>query len=684
MGLGELEPVAVEGQDEDEKPAFDALAHVRGDHQYAQSYYADWFEAIADEVALALDNEQWKFEGDPNDQDEVAPKDLTVMSALRRKGSQLAAAPIHTRVKGQDGETDPFAAACAEFALESEVYQPRNLLRRMRARAIKGAGAARVWYLTIEWDARLRKIVYGTAAPDQVLPQPGALDIHDESCEWVHVRKQISVAAAVRRAREHGLDGDEIERIARGGGQPQDRAQQSSTGRVPGVSDLTERGGTGPAAALGGYTLVTCMYRSDPEELEQELEVGDPEPLEESERYMRCYDCGYETREHPVDPVAGGLPANGDPCPQCAEAGAVEPPALERVDELQPVRMAPKFPEGRWIEYLEEIDLLLYDGPWPYHRPNGGTLRAFPLGQYRWYDDPRYMIPPSDVSMQYNQQLLATFMLGWAVEQMRTSGRVIVAPFNSLVDGRGRPYKFTNRTDQFAYVRDAAQTMGLKEFQPAGLPSGWTELYGALTNSFSAHLGTGELGLSPQQSKDIPVGTVRTIVESGDIPTDDALRMIRDEDGVVFTTVVEMLQCCVTEEQWWSKVGKSGQYEYGLFAGADIGDVDVIVLGDPGLDAVEQADLQKMQTFFQFTPPQQTYAAKKLGLNAYELAEYQQEQMMFEQQQLEQQLMLSGGMDGGGERGADTEPVPPADPSQIPSYVDLFSGANAASGGGVA
>lgn len=613
---------------------------VLDDLQYGMEYYRDWFEDIPEEIEFVLDQAQYDTDdGRTRDEDQAMAKDLSLLSASRRKWSQIAATPTYINCYPIDYSSpdDGFAAERTKWALEHEVYNPRKMYRRKRRRAIIGAVVGRVWYLLADWDAKLKEIVYRTKAPTEVIPCPGWQDAHDPQCPWVLIIDDIDVEEARQRARDYGkLSDEEIDQIQPDQA-PGDLQGNKPSSRIPGMVNLHRAGGSGGPNRSKRNTvrIIRAMYREDPEAKQLDEERGEPIDLNDDEQYMRCATCTHETRDHSFDPETGQLPDVGDPCPVCVANGTNPDtaPRLQAVRQLQEHLLGDKYPDGRWIEILEKSRTVIYDDAWPYRKPDGTTLSSFPLAQFRIYDDPRHEIPNSDVSWQWNQQALATYMLQWGIEQMRTSGRVVFMPYRGIVDEKGKPWAMSNRLDQIAFLKDPMMANAVKEFQPAGLPQSWSTLYGALTNNFRSNMGSGELGLGPDQSKDLPVGTVHAIIESGDVPVADGTAMILDEEGRFLGVVGEMIQCCWDSAHWVRYLAQDGQYAYEYISGADLTGVDVMITGDPGFDILQSSKLDRMKVWFDMTPPQRRMAARWLNLEPSMVSQYEADEQMFMQQQ---------------------------------------------------
>lgn len=620
-------------------PEWDPATQVIEDAQQSLARYGRTHELIQEELEFVLDQKQYDDpQGHARGDDEVEAVDQSLLSACRRKWSQVKAAPIYLNCFPQNQtDGDPNAAERMKWALEHTLYSPKNLFRRKRARALMGAIVGRCWYVLMEWNADLKDILFSTHSMADVLRQPGTGDLHDPATEWCVLRRRITVRDARARARRAGVPEDEVMKIVADSDGTSGQTSSRGNGSAGSTSlDLSNPEGGPSGGVRGTVVLLTGMYRFDPKQAFVEEALGAPEKLPPEEQYMQCWTCGHEDHAHHMDATTGELPATGMPCPQCAADpkfdGAesdTEVPMLERVDTVQQIERYAECPDGRWIDVLEESRVVLYNDCWPYMKPNGETLRSFPMFEYRIYDDPRPEHTHSDVSWQFNQQALATHIMQWGVQQMRNSGRIIMMPRGALVDSRGRAVTPNNRLDQIAWIKDPMLAKAIQEFQPSGLPSGWTELLAAATQSFRSNLGTGELGLGPDDSKNLPVGTTHAIIESGDIPVDDAISSIRDSDAEGFGVLADMIQCCWDAARWIRYLGPEGQMAYEYISAADLTGVDVEVMGAPQFDVLQGAKMERMTTWFNLLPPQQRLAAKWLNLPPSEVWQYQQDMAAF-------------------------------------------------------
>lgn len=665
------------GEERGPQHDWDPAEQVMNDLAYAVQRYGRTHELIKEEIEFVLDQKQYDDnEGHGRSDAEIQAVDQSLLSACRRKWSQIKAAPIYLTTFAQNpNDGDGFAAERMKWALEHVIYSPRNLFRRKRARALLGAVVGRRWYLLAEWNADLNEFVFSTHPMSDVLRQPGCGELHDPMCGWVILRRRISVQEARARARRYGLDEEEVAKIRADADGSAGGQSNSSRSQRPGMETLDDSNPEGgPSGGMQDTViLLTGMYRYDPKQAYVEEKLGAPEKLPPEEQYMHCWTCGYEERDHPMDALSGELPATGMPCPQCLAdpkndgAEETDVPMLERVDTVQQIERYAECPNGRWIEVLEESRIVLHNDQWPYMKPSGETLRSFPIGEYFIYDDPRDDYTHSDVSWQFNQQALATHIMQWGVEQMRTSGRIIIMPRGALVDSRGRAITPNNRLDQIAWTKDPMLAKAIQEFQPTGIPPGWGELLSTVTQSFRSNLGTGELGLGPQDSKNLPVGTTHAIIESGDIPVDDAISMVRDQDSMLFGVLADMIQCCWDAARWVRYLGPEGQMAHEYVSAADLTGVDVEVMGAPQFDVLQGGKMERMMTWFNMLPPQQRLAAKWLNLPPTEVMQYQQDMAAY----------MGAGTGGAGPPGmpsvggAGAPAGQPAQPPPVPGTEDV-------------
>lgn len=593
--------------------------------EHASRYYQPWSDLITEELEFFFDLAHYQSDnGNTRSLTRIQPADLTLWSAVRRQWAQISNAPIYFNAMPVDRDTDPDAAELVKRNIERVIHDPRLMYKRKRRRAIMGALVGRQWYLAAEWRRDVSD--YGDAVfrlvdPRQAFPEPGYQDIHDPACPAFYEYRELTRDELERLSEDEGWD---IEGLPDADDARENVSSGSDPSLKPGQVRLTSDTGAGaPGTELKGrYGFVVAWYRSDPEAI-RDVEPAGSVPLDKSEQYMKCPTCGWQ--DHMADrDEAGELPMYGQPCPHCAakmrEDALTEPdpdavlPIMERVDLIEEEVERARYPHGRHVVVHWQTRRVVRDGAWPYEKPDGGTLRSFPYMQVRCHEDVRWMYGNSETSIHWRMQLILDGLLRFAYEQMSRNVDVIVAPWNGLVDAKGRTFRFTDLHGQVAYARDAQTLDTLRHFQGSGIPSGWPNVYQAILGSIQSNLATGELNLTAERSKDIPVGTVNAIVESGNVPADDKIAAIREEEGIFLGVVADIYQSRSDLDRYIRYMGEDGQAAFALMSRADLRSVDIIVSAEPSLTMLDAAKMKSVMGWVGMMPPEmQAQAWKVVG-----------------------------------------------------------------------
>lgn len=632
-------------KDEQDDEPFDPVECALADYDHAVLYYEPWNTRLYDELEFCLEIIQYEADtGGTRDRGAVQPHDLSLLNLARRNWSQVSAAPIYlqTHAVNQDPQdTDTKGAERTKWALEREIYAPRKGYKKLRRRMLIGGFSCGLWWMRAQWNEKLQEILYDLLEPAQVNVAPGWKDHHDPTCPFVTIYEHLTYSQLEERAKPvaEGGEGWTIPESLNPTLSPISPGASQSTANVrPGQVKLSAEQGNGTRPGVPRrdvYGVITVMYREDPEGA-YEAQENEPVKLTKEQRFMACDTCGYETTVHPRD-VEGDLPMVGDPCPKCtARLGEDHPdiPNLERQDEMSSVTETDVYANGRKIVILEDTEDLLFDGDWGFTNPKTKKgLDSFPLMGFRSYEDPRFFHGYSDTYYNYTGQLLASATLRMGFEQMANNVDILISPLHGLVDSKLQPFRHRAKQGRIAYLKDPSQADSLHHFQGSGLPQGWQTLYQSLQGSFQKNLGTGELGLGEQATRNIPVGTVRAIQESGEIPTDDHIAVLRDEEGSFLHVVAQMIQCKWTEPRWVRYLGADGKMAYDQFMGSDLSDVDVMITADPSLKAIRTEEADVVEKWMAAPPFQRRTMAKLLGIDSTIVTEYEADEQKAMQDQ---------------------------------------------------
>ncbi len=593
--------------------------------------------------------------GDTDDRRLIQPKGRETFRKLEHKTAEITREQW-IECRPVDMVTDPKTAEVAKWALEYDVYQPHKRFRRELEKAVKGGLSARVWFLEVDWDRRLGP--FGGDTTYHAFPfnglywTPGWDSPHDPTCPWVMRVKTMRMDTIQGMAKQGwkntgDVRADEGNEPARQGGDPslppgQVRMQSQATDPQPGRSKVME-------------TATVCLvwYRFS-DEMEK-VPDGDPARLLAPEkRYYACAKvtggCGYVAPQAQDLELAGddqSMPAEGPPCPKCGQP-------LQRIDYEVPAKEVLAYPNGRLTIVAPFSDVTLYDGKWPW------KIRSVPYFVFKGYEHSRDVIGPSDTSVDWSFQTISNALLRMAYEQMATNRDVTIVsgdPEKTLVDAAGEPWVFSDQPGGVAFYNGTLPlSQAVFHSQGSGIPPGWNLLFSSVQSMFMRDMGTADIALGQQNTKDIPVGTLQALQQQGEIPVRHAKERMWDELSVFLGVVLDILRANWTEERMVRLRGQDGAWAFRALKGMDIPNADVIVSAAPATRDVHPEQIAALNQVLTAPPPYRKVLAKAVHMDPADLAQVEeddpvwQEFVQFKQQQAAAQQLAAkmGAQPGGG------------------------------------
>lgn len=566
---------------------------VKSLHADSRSVNAKRFTAAQEELNFSLRFQHYRYDrGLTNDQRLVQPHAPELFDLQRQKVGEILQDPQFIECRPQnEGDDAPETAEDSKTALESVLQNPLLGFSRSKRRAVIGMLAARSWLIAVDVVNGVGK--YGKETVFRSLPRwrfhiaPGWQDMHDLTCPWVGEEADMRLGD-IRAMAAHGWKNtDKVHADGASGSVIPSTSAQS----VPlGSSNSVNLTAKDPMLARPSETdtalVLKWYFRYDHESLEGV--PGEKRTMPREMRFQACPLC-----EHSTEP---GMPFDAEKpemCPNCKVA-----PLLE-VSEEQDVDYFEKFPDGRLVIVApNSIDengdpVVLYDGPWPY------KLRSFPYAHYRCYEDPIEQDGQSDTSIHWWSILILNGLRRFGWEQMRRNVDLMVAVKDAFQDAQGRPWTFTDLHGQVAYTTRLEHLGGIKHFQGSGISPALIPFHQMMLAPFKGSLGTEDLALTEAQSKDIPVGTVRQLARSGNIPIRMHREMIDEEDSIFFGVVLDMLVQAWGPERAVQVLGQDGVYKLKMLKASALSSLQVVVSASPKLSAIRAEEIASFQSWTQ-------------------------------------------------------------------------------------
>jgi hypothetical protein len=552
------------------------------------------------------------------------PKGNEVFNLIRRKTGEIAGPPIYLETWPVDSGEDAEAAKDAKRVIQQAIHDPLKRYRLRRRSMIAGALTASTWYMKVEWCKSIQpfgdlRFSTSDCSPMHVLPCPGHTDIHDPLCPYVLHWMDVPIDDVLAKGGKGEFDWKETADL-----------WPDNKGKYETREDYAQSTATpSPDRQYGYDTVRVCMkwMRGDPA---KKVEPEKYRVLPESERYMSC-PCGYKSMDEPRD-ESGQLPLKGGLCPLCFDGVPQKLSELERIDVERTDGHYLRYPAGRLVIFAPIQRRIFYDGAWP------ERCRSFPFFQCRFYENPEEYHGQNDASIHWSHQVILNSLRRMGYEQMRTSKRLIImaggpGAGKGLVDHRGRPFLLSDENGYIAYTQNPTTQGMIQEFQGQGLPSQFPVYYNIINGALQSTLGSSDLGITQENSKDIAASTVRQLSQMANIPVADHKDVLNEEEGVFLGCVLDILVEHMDVPKAVRYFGPEGQAIVQRLRASDIPNVDVIVTAQPTLRTEQIEDLRVFQQWAALPPPVRKIAARRLGLAPSEIAEFEAEQMKMAQTQ---------------------------------------------------
>ncbi len=601
-------------------PQFDSLTQgqkVRALWLDAMHVREDYDKAIGEELDFSLKLRHYVDDaGETRDRRRIQPKGRELISKLRHKVGEITKDRYIT-VKPVDKTTDPKSADAAKWVLEYDTKNPQKDFDQVVDDWVTCALAGRLGMFTLDYIPGIGafggEIVPRVMDPRHGWWTPGWKNPHDLTCPWFIELRRMRLSD-IRKMKDAGWKN--VEEVHEDGGIGE--MAQTAQSVLPGTVSFPRGTAATPVPGMGlaepRATVLLAWFKNDDTRTERMKENG-LRKLRPDQRYLKCPTCQYEDRHTPGEE----LPAHPELlCPTC---GMV----MDRVDQEIETDQVLAYPNGRLtIVAPFSDDTVLYDDNWPI------KIRSFPYFPLHGYPHPLEQIGMSDTAYDWSLQLITDALLRQAYEQMSENREIIVAPVDGLVDADGEPWQFADTQGRIAYWT-AQGSPGVQFLQGHGVSPGWREIFGQVQSVLMRDMGTSDIAIGSENTRNIPVGTVRAMQETGEVPVEHHKRRMWRALSIALGVWLDMIRDTWTEERMVRLSPENGQEFFQSIRGSDIPNADIEVTAEPSLGRVDAQEIQALQQVFSAPPPQMKLLARKLNVSAGDLAEYEQEMAKFQE-----------------------------------------------------
>jgi len=409
-----------------------------------------------------------------------------------------------------DREDDPTISEVAAALVEAELNNPWKGFDAALEAAITSCREQRLGVVMMDWvpDAGdYGEIFDRWVPPDRVMWDQTYEDPHHPLCEWFLEEKRLNVKKARLDYQVDWLEPDREAVNTSGEYRPGVPLILGADGsRLPGVGEYKD----------DKATLWFCWYKNDPEY--QNKPADDAIPA--GRRYMACVSgCGFRTpmerelqeQSKLVDELPPYLEQACDTC-----GGD-----LERIDRLPEDSSTSGYHKGKRLVIIAPFspgpeDQAVYDGAWPIPK-----ARSFPVLILTAYQKPGEPTGPCDVDLMWDQQQASDQLRTMAVQRVFEHRNVWEVPRTGVTDVKNR--RWAPRDDQLNVMyRDNTRQFQSEVHlhQGTGLDPAWSIAFQATQDALTRYRPALDVGLSQENTRNIPVGTIERITHEAEVSTE--------------------------------------------------------------------------------------------------------------------------------------------------------------------
>lgn len=186
---------------------------------------------------------------------------------------------------------------------------------------------------------------------------------------------------------------------------------------------------------------------------------------------------------------------------------------------------------------------------------------------------------------------------------------------------------------------------GISWAQAPGMNSALPEFRNMLDRQWS-YIGTGDISMPADRSRDIPVGTMEAMQQSGDLPVQMHRDIMSAEEAIAYGCVLDYIRAYRSDKELVQWVTDNGELANAYVSGSDLVDANVIITASADSKIV---DADRMQAVAQFVgqmvqmPELMAALAPEAGLSPESTRNIQRAVGKMMQQQQQMAMMQSGG-----------------------------------------
>jgi hypothetical protein len=504
---------------------------VRDTREDALPYWRSLWEARTEERDF-LDGDRYEDGGQLYNKDRRRQqfRGQESTNVNRHLAAVVTASPRSLEARPVDAATDPQDGEMAVSVIEWELGNLYKGFDEVDEQVVQDAIDCRSGAAMLDFDPDMGtwgECYWRWKDSNLLMFEPGHDDPHHMKCGWLEEVRRMALSDISKmgklkgKAKWRGTDevvaDGQIQSNRQGAAQALDVFGPNNLLGVPGVPTDDEH-----------CWVLFHWEKNDPDTIRKQQ---DERLIPEGERYIGCDnpDCPYRSDTQDALVSQGKmqkgdqLPATMEPCPMCGGPMSRRDVHSQEADVLA-------YPKGRRLTIMPLFQRLaddapFYDGAWPVP-----TARSFPIYWVTRYVSPGRPMGDSDTTRNWEAQIASDQLMTMAFDRIMRHQGYYVMPQVGMYDYLGNRFEF--RDDQFNVIftdhSDPNHPNPQMDWvQGSALDAAWPAYWNAVQTTLLSHQGITDLGLTPDSSKDIAVGTVKELTRQGDLTAEHFMRRKR-------------------------------------------------------------------------------------------------------------------------------------------------------------
>lgn len=550
-------------------------------------------------LAFCLDLEHYRTsEGFTKDKRRIQPTTQRQLNLIRHKASLMLRQLPEFDTHPVQPTADMNAAEISGRVLRNIFHDPLKCYHDVRSRMVWSALAGGRGTIAIDWDAKYG-VVFRFVDPRYLHIAPGSTFMHSPLNPYVIEQVPMRMSA-LERMRKRGWN---VPKGIKPDNWKPDHGDgsQKDTSRIDTYGADTNREGFDAMDPDDGIvTVLKCYYREDP--FDRSTKRLTEDNLPEEAWYWIDDDTQERVPFDPTNPIPPDSQQSGRPL------RLITSKSLE-INHYE-------YPDGYFavIAPFDGTKTVLFEGGWTEGSlfPDA-HLSAFPYMELGCYKHPLRRDGISDTEATKTLTIVdnSTFRSTW--EQMSLAGGILMSKAGALKDSEGNQFKFTGAPLDLAWVDDPMSAEMTKFFQAPGMNPQMPGMRNMIEQQWQ-HIGTGDIALGPDRSKDIAVGTVNALQQQGDLPVQLHMQDLSLQESIGARVALDLCRAYMGD-QVVSWITDSGDAAYATVRGSDLTPMNVVVSANRDW---RQQDVDRAQAIAQFIGQSQGMAPSIVSILAKE------------------------------------------------------------------